>query len=36
MFKFLVGGLFLAFFYQIYKGRNPGNTGGKGGAPKKN
>ena len=36
MFKLLVGGLFLAFFYQIYKGRNPGNTGGgKGGAPKK-
>lgn len=35
MFKLLVGGLFLAFFYQIYKGRNPGNPGGKGGAPKK-
>jgi hypothetical protein len=35
MFKMLVGGLFLLFFYQIYKSRNqPGpGAGGKPGAP---
>jgi len=36
MFKILVGGLFLMFFYQIYKSRNQGGSGhGKPGTPSK-
>ena len=37
MFKILVGGLFLMFFYQIYKSRNQGGPGGPGktGTPSK-
>lgn len=35
MIKMLVGGLFLLFFYQIYKNRNTGGAapGGKKGTP---